>query len=179
MTIAIYPGSFNPLHIGHLAIAKYLLKQQNIDQVRLMVSPQNPLKEKVAQEEAFRRLRATCEAVERANLGPRLVVSDREFTLPPPHYTINTLKTVQEEEPQNSFLLVVGADNLAIIEEWYNWEELLATFPLLVYPRSGHKLDQLAKKYGVTTLSAPLIEISSSKIRAAEKLGLNMSHFKI
>ncbi|MDO9680825.1 MAG: nicotinate (nicotinamide) nucleotide adenylyltransferase [Bacteroidales bacterium] len=179
MNIALYFGSFNPLHIGHLSICHFLIEQTSIDQLRLVVSPRNPLKGKAYANNARERLEYVRDAVERANFGRRVAVCDIEYHLTPPLYTINTLRKLREREPLNNFILVMGADNLAIIEKWHKWEELIQEFRIWVYPRTGYDTEALCINYGVQILRAPLIEISSTQIREAEESGLDMSQFRV
>ncbi|MDD2584116.1 MAG: nicotinate (nicotinamide) nucleotide adenylyltransferase [Bacteroidales bacterium] len=178
MDVALYFGSFNPLHIGHISICKYLLKATNIDELRLIVSPLNPLKNKSSAINSKERLQNVKEAVKKATLGNRVVVSNIEYKMTPPLYTINTLNKLRQEEPNNNFILIIGADNLEIIEKWHKWEEILKEFPVWVYPRSGFNAEKLCKKYRCKLLTAPLIEISSTQIREAEKAGVDMSNLK-
>ncbi len=178
MIVGLYFGSFNPLHIGHISICHYLLKATNIDQLRLVVSPQNPLKGESNIKSANKRLQYVEEAVKKAKLGNKVLVSNIEFDMIPPLYTINTLNKLSQKEPQNKFILIMGADNLAIIEKWYKWEEILRDFPVWVYPRSGFDTVELCNKYKCQPLSAPIIEISSTQIREAEQAGIDMSDYK-
>jgi len=178
MNIGLYFGSFNPLHIGHISICHYLLKTTNLDQLRLVVSPRNPLKGDHNAINANERLQYVKEAVKKANFGRKVLVSDIEFDMSPPLYTINTLNKLRHEEPNNRFILIIGADNLAIIEKWHKWEELLQDFPIWVYPRNGFKTEELCDKYKCQILHAPLIEISSTQIREAEQAGIDMSNYK-
>ena len=117
MNIAVYSGSFDPLHIGHLAIMEYLSKDKEVDWVYLVVSPKNPLKETIKAESARDRFEAAVEAVRRY---PKLHVwvDDIELNLPPPQYTIRTLDTLKQREPDNGFTLIMGADNLNGIRRW-------------------------------------------------------------
>jgi nicotinate-nucleotide adenylyltransferase len=178
MNVALYFGSFDPLHIGHISICRYLLKTTGIDQLRLVVSPKNPLKEISGISDATQRLENVRSAVKRARLGRRVSVSDVEYQMDPPLYTINTLRKLQSDETENRFILVIGADNLAIIEKWHKWRELLQDFNVWVYPRHGFDTDALCLKYGCQVLRAPMIEISSTQIREAEQRGVDMSGFK-
>lgn len=179
MNVALYFGSFNPLHIGHLSICRYLLKKTNIDELRLVVSPRNPLKSKGNIDNANKRLQCVKEAVKKANLGNRVFVSSIEYEMELPLYTINTLNKLRYQEPNNRFILIIGADNLAIIEKWHKWEELLQDFPVWVYPRSGYNTEELCEKYRCKMLQAPIIEISSTQIREAEQAGVDMSNYKV
>ncbi len=175
----LYFGSFNPLHIGHLSICRYLIEKSALDYLRLVVSPRNPLKGRAYVNNANDRLANVTSAVKRARLGRRVQVSDIEYSMTPPLYTINTLKKIRAEEPETNFILIIGADNLAIIEEWYRWEDILNEFPVWVYPRSGYDTEALCAKYGCQILHAPLIEISSTQIREAEESGIDMTQFKV
>ncbi|PKP06443.1 MAG: nicotinate (nicotinamide) nucleotide adenylyltransferase [Bacteroidetes bacterium HGW-Bacteroidetes-5] len=179
MNIGLYFGSFNPLHIGHIAICRYLLDSSDLDELRLIVSPLNPLKGGEYAFTAKARLDYVTAAVKRAGLENRLVVSDFEFSLPKPLYTINTLRKIKEAEPENNFILIIGADNLAIIEKWHKWEELLVENSIWVYPRSGYDAEALCQRYGCKALSAPLIDISSTQIREAESSGTDMSSYRL
>ncbi len=179
MNVGLYFGSFNPLHIGHISICRFLMKRPDIDQLRLIVSPRNPLKGLENISNAQQRFEYVKSAIKRARLGRKVSISDIEFKMTPPLYTINTLRKMRIEEPGNRFILIIGADNLAIIEQWHKWDEMLQEFPVWVYPRSGFDTEKLCNKYGCHVLNAPLIEISSTKIREAEKHGLDMSEFRV
>ncbi|MEA4867465.1 Nicotinate-nucleotide adenylyltransferase [bioreactor metagenome] len=178
MNVALYFGSFDPLHIGHISICRYLLKTTGIDQLRLVVSPKNPLKDGSRVSDPQKRLENVRSAVKRARLGRRVTVSDVEFNMPPPLFTLNTLRKLHTEEPGIRFILIIGADNLAIIEKWHKWKELLQDYTVWVYPRHGYDADALCLKYGCQVLRAPMIEISSTQIREAEQRGVDMSGFK-
>ena len=111
-------------------------------------------------------------------IDARLEISTIEFNLPRPNYTYNTLQYLKKLEPQNTFLLVMGADNLAVIEKWHKGLEILQEFEVLVYPRTGFDTMALCKKYGATYHNAPLNNISSTMIREGEKSGRDMSNFR-
>lgn len=177
MRVALYFGSFNPLHIGHIAICRFLLEGGETDQVRLVVSPQNPLKESTQNQSGFDRLKHAREVV--AKMGNQIFVSDIEFSLPKPLYTIKTLRKFSELEPDNKFILIIGADNLAVIEKWNSWKELLEEYVVWVYPRSGFDGIELCKKYGVRLLDAPFIDVSSTQIRESEAEGEDLSSLKV
>ena len=281
MRCALYFGSFNPLHKGHIAIAKYVMENCNVESVRLVLSPQSPFKdnsilqdpnqrleelqksiarfnkEYAAADEKFQELERArkrdelqesienleserikeadrAQESERIKEADRAQVSERnkkadgaqksegsqetdeaqksersqvsegvqeserskeseedketnikrleistiEFNLPRPNYTYNTLQYLKKLEPQNTFLLVMGADNLAVIEKWYKGLEILQEFEVLVYPRTGFDTMALCKKYGATYLNAPLNNISSTMIREGEKSGQDMSSLR-
>ena len=177
MRCALFFGSFNPIHFGHLNIARFLLEKCDIDQVRLIVSPKNPLKDASIIADPIERLAQTTKEVSELPLSEELkakiAVSDVEFHLPSPLYTINTLRHIREEEPENEHILIIGGDNIRIIEKWYKWDELLHEFEVWVYPRGGIDDSQLCEQYDsmpktkkVRYLSnAPLYNISSTEIR--------------
>lgn len=187
MRYALYFGSFNPLHTGHIAIAKYVMEHCNIDGLRLVLSPQSPFKTEGILQDAQIRLAALQESVARFNATytgqplqkcTQLEISTVEFNLSRPNYTYNTLKYFQKTEPDNTFILVMGADNLASLEKWYKGKEILSEFEIVVYPRKGYDTQALCEKYGAQYLDAPLKDISSTMIREGEQKGLDMSNFK-
>ena len=177
MVVALYFGSFDPMHIGHLTICKYLADSIETDQVRLVVSPANPLKKKSYSASGAERLKSVSRAV--SPLGRKVKVSGIEFTLKRPLYTINTLREINRREPGNKFILVIGADNLEIIEKWHDWRSLLEEFEVWVYPRKGIPARELCGKYGTRYLEAPVIDISSTQIRDSEERGYDLSHLKV
>ena len=176
MRVALYFGSFNPLHIGHIAICKYLIDNTDIDQVRLVVSPQNPLKSNLSDANGEKRLQNARRAIE--GMGDKITVSDMEYSLPKPLYTINTLRKFSELEPENKFILIIGADNLEIIEKWRSWKDLLNEYEVWVYPRKGVDGAALCLKYNLKLIEAPIINVSSTEIRNAEEAGKDISHLK-
>lgn len=174
MKVALLLGSFNPIHEGHLAILRYLLAHTDADQVRLVVSPESPFKEgRGLLDNAAQRLADARAAVEAAGLD--VVVSDVEFHLPAPRYTIQTLRHLQQSEPDNEFVLVMGGDNIASLEHWHKGGEILRDFEVWVYPRPGSdaapvcgRLNASGACKGVTLFAeAPQNDISSTRIRAA------------
>jgi len=171
----LYFGSFNPLHIGHLAIANYMLEFTDLDELRLVLSPENPLKTPQDMLDPQERLHRINRAV--AQSGLPVLVSTVELDLPQPCYTLNTLRHIAAQEPQEHFVLIMGADNLAVIESWHQWQELLQTFEVYVYPRTGYDGKDLCKTYGATYIDAPLIDISATFIRQGWAEGRNMNGF--
>lgn len=171
MRCALYFGSFNPLHIGHITIARYVLACPDIDCFRFVLSPHNPLKDAGVLAEPHERLARLRGEIVRLNQtapdpgGKYFQVSDVEFTLPDPLYTYNTLSYMREQEPGTEFILIMGADNLAIIEKWHNWKGLLSEFEVWVYPRIGYDAPALCEKYGVKYLNGERVDISSTEIR--------------
>ncbi|MCI2082273.1 MAG: nicotinate (nicotinamide) nucleotide adenylyltransferase [Bacteroidales bacterium] len=189
MKCALFFGSFNPLHVGHLAIAKFLLEKCDVDEVRLVVSPENPLKAnkslngKESEYEARERLSAVKKAI--SGSGLELKVSDIEYSLPKPLYTARTLQALREKDPDTKFILVMGADNLSIMKIWFKWDEILSNYEVWVYPRQGYDVKSMAEEYNrmdprfkVVPLEAPLCDISSTEIRNGEAEGRDMSEFK-
>ena len=183
MNIAVYSGSFNPLHIGHLAIMKHLIQEADFDMVYLIVSPKNPLKDTISSGSAEDRYNAAVEAVQRHGLQ-MVKVDDIELTMPEPHYSIRTLEALGQREPENTFTLVMGADNLACIRNWKEYRNILTDFGIAVFPREGHDLEALRQdlmaenpKYRIRLLKAPLVTVSSTEIRNARQQGEDISNF--
>ena len=181
MNIAIYSGSFNPLHIGHLAIIKYMIEKAGFDMVYLIVSPKNPLKEGISSATGLDRYNAAVAAVGRRSLS-QVRVDDIELNMPEPHYTVRTLRALKEREPENSFTFVMGADNLADIRRWREHTAILKDFGVAVFPRIGHDLTEIKQNllkedpaYKIQILDAPLVNISSTEIREAISKGEDIS----
>ena len=183
--IAVYGGSFNPLHIGHLAIMKHLVDVAGFDAVYLVVSPKNPLKESISSDSARDRYNAAVEAVNRhfVDKADQVRVDDIELNMPSPHYTIRTLEALKEREPENSFTLVMGADNLSIIRNWKDYSKILTDYGIAVFPREGYDMAQIKQDllnenpaYKIQLLNAPLVTISSTQIREALSRGEDVSH---
>lgn len=189
MDIAVYSGSFNPLHIGHLAIIRYLIEVDRFDMVYLIVSPKNPLKAGITADSGRERYNAAVEAVGRnfskmSTCGTRVKVDDIELNMPEPHYTIRTLDALREREPENSFTFIMGADNLADIRRWRDYSRILKEYGIAVYPRSGtdirrtiHDLHKEDPQYRISIIDAPKVDISSTQIREALSRGEDISGF--
>lgn len=159
---ALFFGSFNPIHVGHLIIANTMLQQDGIDEVWLVVSPQNPLKERGTLLADHHRLAMARRAVDD---NYRLRVCDIEMNLPIPSYTVVTLATLQEKYPEREFCLIMGSDNLQTFNRWRNYEYILEHYRLMVYPRPGTEHCPLASHPNVTMVDVPMMDISSSYIR--------------
>lgn len=185
MNIAVYSGSFNPLHIGHLAIIRHLVGKDGFDRVYLIVSPKNPLKEGISSESGRERFTAAVEAVNRHfRNGHKVFVNDIELNMPAPHYTIRTLDTLSESEPENSFTLVIGSDNLADIRRWRDYRRILKEYGVAVYPRSGFCLPEIIRNlreedpsYKINVIDAEMVDISSTIIREALAEGRDVSEW--
>jgi nicotinate-nucleotide adenylyltransferase len=159
----LYFGTFNPVHIGHLAIAGYMAQFTDLDQVWMVVSPHNPLKEKKSLLKDYHRLAMLKAAIEEYSY---LKASDVEFHLPIPSYTVNTLAHLEEKYPAHHFSLIVGSDNLETLTKWKNHEVILDRYDLYVYPRPGHEGGLLRNHPRVHWMAeAPLLEISATFIR--------------
>ena len=183
MNIAVYSGSFNPLHIGHLAIIRHMIEVAGFDMVYLIVSPKNPLKENISSSTGPERYQAATEAVTRHFSHSRVKVDDIELNMPEPHYTIRTLDALRDREPENSFIFVMGADNLADIRRWRDYTRILTEFGAAVYPRTGFDLETIKQDllnedpaYKIDIINAPMVDISSTQIREAASRGEDISH---
>lgn len=166
---ALFFGSFNPIHVGHLIIANTMLQYEGIDELWLVVSPQNPLKERATLLADHHRLQMVQRAIDD---NYRLKVCDIEMHLPIPSYTVVTLAALQEKYPDREFCLVMGSDNLFSFKKWRNYQYILDHHRLLVYPRPGTERCELASHPSVTMVDVPMMDISSSYIRqqiAAQK----------
>jgi len=178
--IGLYFGSFNPIHIGHMAIAGFMTEFAGLDQVWFVVSPQNPLKKKDTLLADHHRLYMAQLAI---GDNDRIKASDIEFKLPVPSYTIDTLTYLREKYDKNEFCLVMGEDNLYTLHKWKNAGELVDRYPIYVYPRPDSKkpvssiLDEILADADIHKIDAPLMEISSTFIRNGIKKGRDMSYF--
>ena len=176
----LYFGSFNPIHIGHMAIAGYMTEFTDLEQVWFVVSPHNPLKRKETLLAGHQRLYMAQLAI---GDNPKLKASDIEFKLPVPSYTIDTLTYLEEKFPDNKFFLVVGEDNLYTLQKWKNVEELVRKYGIYVYPRpdtpkpASPLLLQILSEARIHTVKAPLMEISGTFIRNGIRNGKDMSYF--
>ena len=182
--VAVYSGSFNPLHIGHLAIIRYMIEEAGFDMVYLIVSPKNPLKDGISSASGPERYHAAVEAVRRhPELYGKVKVDDIELNMPEPHYSIRTLDALREREPSNRFTLIMGADNLADIRRWRDYTRILKEYGTAVYPRKGFDLTEIRQDllnedpaYKIRIIDAPMVDISSTYIREAFSRGEDISH---
>lgn len=165
-------GSFNPVHIGHILLADYLTQFAGLDEVWLMLSPLNPLKEcpESLIDDGLRleMLRiATSET-------PRINPCDIELSMPRPSYTINSLNKLEAEHPDKKFSLVIGSDNWAIFDHWQQADEIISRFSPIIYPRPGYPVDKTSLPNNVTLVEAPVFDISSTFLRNSIAAGHNM-----
>lgn len=170
----IFSGSFNPIHIGHLALANFLCEYEGLDEVWFLVSPQNPLKEQHELWDDDFRLQLVRKAV---GDYPRFRASDFEFHLPRPSYTINTLQALEQQYPDRRFELIVGSDNWLLFPRWYKHEEIIRRFGLIIYPRPGHPVNRASLPSGVRLADSPTLEVSSTFIRQALAAGKDVRFF--
>ena len=187
MKVAIYSGSFNPLHVGHLAIMKYMVEDAGYDMVYLIVSPKNPLKDGISSASGHDRFEAATEAVARhfvMSEEQKVKVDDIELTMPEPHFTIRTLDALKVREPDNEFIFIMGADNLADIRRWRDYGRILKEYGVAVYPREGVDLQEVKAdllkedcSYRIEILDAPMVDISSTDIREGIAAGKDMSEW--
>ena len=171
MRIAVYSGSFDPLHIGHLQIMRLLSSDPAFDCTYLVVSPRNPLKPEGKEANASERLLAA-EAAVRRHPELNVKVDDIEMSMPAPHWTCRTLDALREREPENTFTLVIGGDNLRIFREWRDYQRILLEYGVVVFPRTGAECEELKASlleetplYRIRIADAPAIDVSSTQIR--------------
>ena len=172
MRIAVYSGSFDPLHIGHLQILRSLQQDTRFDKVYLVISPRSPFKPEEKAKNARERYEAAVKAVARYPELTKVHVDDIELTMPAPQYTFRTLEALKAREPENDFTLVVGADNLAVFGGWREHARILLDYGLIVFPRRGFdcealKTDLLKENpsFRIRIADMPLVDISSTQIR--------------
>jgi nicotinate-nucleotide adenylyltransferase len=161
--IALYFGSFNPIHTGHLIIAESILLQKEIDKVWFVVSPQNPFKKSQGLLNETSRFFLTQLAVEN---NEYFGASNIEFSLPKPSYTIDTLTYLKEKHPTHTFSLLMGGDNLEHFEKWKNYETILENYKIYVYKRPDASNQNLLNHPNIIILDVPMIELSSTLIRS-------------
>lgn len=172
--IGLFFGSFNPIHIGHLILANYILEHSDMDELWFVVSPQNPFKEKKSLLKDHNRLDMVQLAVKNY---PKMRASNVEFSLPQPSYTIDTLTYLHEKYPDYSFSLIMGEDNLEGLHKWKNAEALIKNHHIIVYPRifGGDKKDSdLLQHENISLIKAPVIELSATEIRNMIRTGKNV-----
>ena len=171
MKIGLYFGTFNPIHIGHLIIANHMAEHSDLDQVWMVVTPHNPLKQKntlLDDRSRFHMVRLATEEY------PKIKPSDIEFHLAQPNYTVNTLAHLKEKFPANEFSLIMGEDNLNSLHKWKNYEFLLENYDIYIYPRVSdgevsEPLPEIKNHKRIFKIDAPIVEISSTFIRESIK----------
>ena len=173
MKIGLFFGSFNPIHIGHLIIANTMASATDLEQVWFVVSPQNPFKKNNSLLHEFDRYDMVQRAVSE---NPLLKVTDIEFHMPKPSYTIDTLVRIQEKFPQHEFRLIMGEDNLAQFPKWKNYEQILEYTGLYVYSRPQSAPHNFKDHPAVKFVEAPLLDISATYIRSCLKNGSSIRY---
>ncbi len=168
-------GSYNPVHIAHVALADYICQVAKLHQVWLTLSPLNPLKSQPSQliDDSLR-LAMLKTACEKSN---RLDVCDIELSLPRPSYTISTLRALAQQYPDYRFKLIIGSDNWLIFDRWKDSETIIRDFGVIVYPRPGYEVDPDTLPQGVSLADSPRLDISSTMIRESIARGIDMSVF--
>lgn len=174
MKVGLFFGSFNPIHIGHLAIANYMVEYSDLDEIWLVISPQNPLKKKKTLLNEFDRYKMVELAV---GDDIRIKPSNIEFSMPKPSFTIDTLTYLSEKNPNHQFVLIAGTDNFHSFHKWKNYEEILKNYKLYIYPRPGFNLGKYENHESISLINAPQMEISSSFIRDAIKEKKDIRYF--
>ena len=172
--VGLYFGTYNPIHIGHMAIANYMVEFTDIDQLWFVVSPQNPHKKKTNLLNDYDRLELVHRAVDE---DTRIRVSDIEFNMPKPSYTTDTLAYLKDKFPKYEFRILMGSDNLENFHKWKNYETIIENFGVIVYPRPGSAQSKYEEHKNITFTNAPQMEISSTFIRNAIKDGKDVRHF--
>ena len=172
--VGLFFGSFNPIHIGHLAIANYFVEFTEMDQLWFVVSPHNPHKNKVNLLDDYQRLELVHRAVDDDN---RFRASNIEFNLPRPSYTVDTLAYLSDQYPTHKFFILMGADNLKNFHKWKNYDTIIANYGVYVYPRPGINPDPAYITSNIVIADAPVMDISSTFIRKAIKEGKNIRHY--
>ena len=172
--IGLFFGSFNPIHIGHLILANYILENTDMDELWFVVSPQNPFKEKKSLLKDHNRLDMVQLA---AKNYPKMRASNVEFSLPQPSYSIDTLTYLKEKHPDYHFALIMGEDNLKTLPKWKNAQTLIENYQIIVYPRlsdDSEKEKKMPLHANISLIKAPIIELSATEIRKMLKEGKNV-----
>ena len=169
----IFGGSFNPIHNGHISLARQILKAGGLDEIWFVVSPQNPLKSADTLADDDYRLSLVRKALEGE---PSLVASDYEFHMPRPSYMYDTLMAMRRDYPDRDFVLLIGGDNWTMFNRWYRWEDILHNFRIIIYPRHGSYIDISTLPANVRLVETELYNISSTEIRDKISKGEDITH---
>ena len=164
----IFGGSFNPIHNGHISLARQLREKAGLDEVWLMVSPQNPLKQSSDLLDDNLRMQMARLAVEGQE---GIIASDYEIHLSKPSYTWNTLQNLSKDYPDREFVLLMGGDNWSLFDKWYHYEDILKNYQIVIYPRRDCPLNSIEKTLSPQIVEAELLDISSTEIRQRLKEG--------
>ncbi|MBQ9311705.1 MAG: nicotinate-nucleotide adenylyltransferase [Bacteroidales bacterium] len=172
--IGLYFGSFNPIHYGHLIIANHIVQNTDIDKVWFVVSPQSPFKKTENLADNNLRYKLVQLAIED---NENFSVSDIEFSLPQPSYTVNTLKELSKQHSDKQFVLLMGEDNIVGFHKWKDYEYILENYNIYVYPRNDVKEKNTLTHKNIHFVSAPLIDISATYIRKMLSEGKDIRYF--
>lgn len=164
---ALFGGTFNPLHNGHLAIVRSVMEQGLADEVWILITPCNPWKKDQELLDDRLRFEMVSDVVRDME---HIFASDYEFNLPKPSYTANTLRHISADFPDREFILTIGADNWIKFNNWRESDYIMSNYHIIVYPRNGFEIKELPQ--GVTKLNCPLVDISSTDIRQMVKNGM-------
>lgn len=171
-SVAVYFGSFNPIHIGHEELANHLIRYDLVDELWFVISPCNPLKKRSDLLNEYIRLQMVDRAI---RTNPKLKTCDIEFSMSIPSYTIDTLKKLTEEYPDIDFSLIIGSDNALVFDKWMDYKEILNNYPIWVYPRLGYDFNEVKHKYPqMKLLSTPYYDISSTQVRDGISKGIDV-----
>lgn len=168
----IYGGSFNPIHNGHIAIARAMLDCDAVDEVWLMVSPQNPLKQSADLLDERLRLDMTRRAT--ADI-PCVTACDYEFHMPRPSYMWHTLQSLSRDYPDRVFTLLIGADNWQVFDRWYHADDIIAHYPIRIYPRRDYDIEASTLPHNVKLIDTGLYDVSSTMVRERIRRGEDVS----
>ena len=172
MKIGLYFGSFNPIHIGHLIIANHVLNATDLKKIWFVISPQNPFKQSNSLLNEYDRLHLARLSVES---DTRITVSDIEFGLPRPSYTIDTLAYLKEKYPSYEFSVIMGSDSFQNFNKWKNYERIAESHPIYIYKREGFEIQNTFEATTIV-LDAPLLQISATNIRQLIKEGKSIRY---
>lgn len=169
--VGLFFGSFNPLHVGHMILANYMVTNDHMDECWFVVSPQNPFKKKSTLLDEIHRYAIVQRSIED---DTRFKVSNIEFSMSQPSYTIDTLVRLEEKYPNKDFVLILGQDNLKSLHKWKNIDEILKQFEIYVYPRAGVDATEWDNHPKIHRVAAPKVELSATFIRSSIKKGLDV-----
>lgn len=172
MKIALFFGSFNPIHMGHLSIAQHVLNETDTDEVHFILSPQNPFKQQSDLWPTELRWKILELSIQD---NPQFKVSDIELNLPLPSYTSQTLEHLESQNSEHEYSIIMGADTFNSLPQWKKPEHIL-NYPLLVYPRLNHVISSSVNAMNIAELKAPIIEYSATQIRALLKEGKSVRY---
>ncbi|MFZ1560654.1 MAG: nicotinate (nicotinamide) nucleotide adenylyltransferase [Saprospiraceae bacterium] len=173
MKIGLFFGSFNPVHVGHMIIANHMVQYSDLDQIWMVVSPHNPLKNKASLAKDSDRYHLVQLAI---GNNTKIKASNVEFSMPLPSYTIDTLTFLNEKYPKHTFALIMGGDNLENIDKWKNYQQILDNYDIYLYKRTGHNPDKFFDYPRVKKMDVPLLDISATFIRQALHEGKSVQY---